>query len=440
MELEREPELELEPEREKKVMIPVPRSLSYLPFQSEGIELSRDKACVLLGDEPRLGKTIQACGWINCHPEIEEVLVVCPATLKINWARELDKWVVSPFVRATIINYDILDKLDFSKRYDLCILDEAHVIKNAETKRSGLCRKIRAVNRLALSATPFLNRPIELWHILHWLFPKRWPDLKSRQHFSVQFCNGHYGPRGWDDSGASHLEELKELLKPLMIRRLKKDVIKDLPPMQEQIIEIPTDGFPKDLRLAFEFARERIEGLSKTYADDAKSLEAAVRLEWFEMAEARHELGRLKAPMAVEFIRDCLESEQKMVVFAYHKDVIEEIQMGLGEFFPAVIHGGVPSGRRQPEIDRFQKSEKCRVFIGQIQAAGVGIKLSAATRILFVEDDWTPGVMTQAMERCFEMGKVDPIFIQHLVVEGSLDAYMAERLVEKRRIIDKVLG
>jgi len=117
-------------------MIPCPLNEEYLPYQIEGIEFGRKKNSVLFGDEMGLGKTVEAIGWLNCHPEIDSLLVVCPATLKVNWARELKKWLISPCVEITIINYDMLHTLDTDKVYDVAILDEAHYIKNPKALRS----------------------------------------------------------------------------------------------------------------------------------------------------------------------------------------------------------------------------------------------------------------------------------------------------------------
>ena len=124
--------------------VPCPAGLEYLPYQLEGIEFARGRNAVLFGDEPGLGKTIQAIGWLNCHPRAETLLVVCPASLKINWHRELDKWLISPCVDVTIINYDVLHKLDMTRHWDVCIIDEAHAIKNRKAKRTGLCKQIQA--------------------------------------------------------------------------------------------------------------------------------------------------------------------------------------------------------------------------------------------------------------------------------------------------------
>lgn len=418
-------------------MIPHPPNLSYLPFQEEGIEFCMGRSSALIGDAPGLGKTIEACGYINTRPEIESALIVCPATLCINWRRELDKWLVSPFVDSLVVSYDNLHKLDFSIVRDLVIWDEAHYLKNESTQRSTLSRKIKAKNRLALTGTPILSRPVELRHILYLLNPSAWTKEKW-QHFGIRYCNGHYGPRGWDESGASHLDELKEKLKNVMIRRTKEEVLKDLPAKRRQLIELPTIGIDRELKFKLVDAAKRVEEIEDTYAHDARKLECELELVWSTMAELRHEAGKAKAPMIVDAVKDMMEEEEKLVIFAHHRDVIDMLLTDLSPFAPVHIHGGTPERARQQAIDLFQNDPQHRLFIGQIQAAGVGITLTAASHVIFAESDWVPGIMEQAEDRCHRIGQKESVLIQHMCLENSLDAHMCKVLVRKQGIIDRV--
>lgn len=421
-------------------MIPVPKGLQYLPFQEEAIEFARNRDFTLIADDMGIGKTIEAIGFLNCHPEIETLLVVCPLTVKVNWKRELDKWLISPCVDVTIVNYDVLGKLDIKTEWDVVIMDESQYVKNLRARRSRLCRLIKAKYRLLLTGTPILNRPVELFHQLHILDPVEWP-ISSYKNFTLRFCNAHMGKWGWDVSGSSHLDELRELLKPLMIRRLKQDVLKDLPAKRRQIVEIEIlANCTKDLRARMRDATARVVQAKDTYKDDVRKLNNVLTVEWNEMAALRHELGDAKVRPAVRLLEDSLANEEKVVVFAHHISVIEELQMCLPEYFPAVIHGSIPALRRQKEVDRFQNNKRCRVFIGQIMAAGTGITLTAASHVVFVEMDWVPGIMSQAEDRCHRLGQRNSVLIQHLVLENSLDCYMAKMLVRKQEIVEKVTG
>lgn len=428
-------------------MIPCPINETYLPYQVEGIEFGRKRNSVLFGDEMGLGKTVEAIGWLNCHPEIETLLVVCPATLKVNWARELNKWLISPCVEITIINYDMLHTLDTDKVYDVAILDEAHYIKNPKALRSRYSRAIQAKNKLCLTGTPLLSRPIELWHLLHFLAPELWP-MNSYMNFARRYC-GAYQKRVptkggwrwvWDVNGATHLDELHTHLSYIMIRRLKSEVMEELPPKRRQIIEIPPTGLNATLREELKAAAKYVAEIIQDYSADVESLDAALTVAWNQMAELRHRAGLAKLPMAIELIHDAVEASGKVVIFAHHRDVIEGLRDALVDYHPSVIHGGTPQAARQAEVDRFQNDKSVKVFIGQIQAAGVGITLTAASHVIFVELDWVPGTVSQAEDRCHRIGQKNSVLVQHLVLENSLDAVMAKTLIRKQSIVEKTLN
>ena len=418
--------------------IPCPIGQEYLPYQVEGIEFAKSRNAVLFGDEPGLGKTVQAIGWLNCHPEVETLLVVCPASLKVNWRRELDKWLIDPCMEIVIINYDVLHKLDMTRRWDAVIFDEAHAVKNRKAKRSKLCKQIQASAKLALTGTPFLNRPIELWSLLNLLVPELWP-ASSFMKYAYRYCGAYQGKWGMVMDGATHLDELRQHLSYLMVRRLKADVLKQLPPKRRQIIELPKEGLSASLRARLAEASKRIEGIEDTYATDARRLEGELSVAWQDMAALRHEVGLAKVPGCLELIRDAVESSGKVIVFAHHRDVIAALGEALMEYAPAIVHGGVPVPARQGEVDRFQRDGKCRVFIGQIQAAGVGHTLTASSHVIFVELDWTPGMVSQAEDRAHRIGQKDSVLIQHVVMEGGFDARMVKALVRKQMVIEKAL-
>ena len=414
-------------------MILCPPGHNYLPYQVEGIQFAKDKCSVLIADEMGLGKTVQAIGWLNAHPEVETCLVVCPASLKINWAREMDKWLVSPCVDVTIVNYDVLHKMDMSVVYDVVVFDEAHYLKTHDAKRSRLARCIQARNKVLLSGTPILNKPIELWHLLHILDPQAWP-LKSRMAYALRYCAAYQKRIGkksvWDVSGSSNLGELRQLLAPIMIRRLKADVLKELPPKRRQILELPAAGDIKIRRMLKEWD-ERLD-----YHAKVKGMKDPVSVMWTEMASMRREVALAKLPMAIQIIENAVESSGQVVVFAHHHEVIDK----LAEHLPScvVVDGRTPLKDRQLAVDHFQHHHS-KVFIGQIQAAGVGLTLTAASHVIFVELSWVPGEMSQAEDRCHRIGQTDSVLVQHLVLENSLDAKIAKALVRKQGVIERAL-
>jgi SWI/SNF-related matrix-associated actin-dependent regulator of chromatin subfamily A-like protein 1 len=388
-------------------------------------------------------------GFLNVRPELEKILVVCPASLKINWERELGKWLISPCQNVQVTNFERLPALGMGEKFDAVLVDEAHYIKNVETQRAQLCSRIDSPVRIAMTGSPVINRTIELFGILSWLRPDLFNE-KTRKSFATRYCNGHVrtvqfwkrtpsGPKlitkyVWDESGSSNLEELRFKLSKIMLRRTKAGVLPDLPPKFRQVIELPEGDFPVDLTAALE-ARER----ELTYASQVSTLEDTVTARWDELASLRHQTALLKARRAIPFLKDCIDASQKVVIFCHHRDVIDTLWAELQEFNPVVLHGGHTETHRQKAVDFFQTDPSYKVFIGQIQAAGVGLTLTAASHVVFLELDWSPMNMTQCEDRLHRIGQLKSVLVQHLVVGNSLDARIARMLVRKQSIIDQVV-
>ena len=129
-----------------------------------------------------------------------------------------------------------------------------------------------------------------------------------------------------------------------------------------------------------------------------------------------------------------------LAILEMNKEDVEGLREALVDYNPSVIHGGTPQAARQVEVDRFQNDKSVKVFIGQIQAAGVGITLTAASHVIFVELDWVPGTVSQAEDRCHRIGQNNYVLVQHLVLENSLDAVMAKTLIRKQSIVEKTLN
>lgn len=454
--------------------VPVPEGLKYLPFQRAGIAYAVSRRNVLISDEPGLGKTIQALGVANfCRSE--SILVICPASLKINWFREASKWLLGdlsigiadgkrwPDTSVVIVNYDILKRHYKRIRetvWALLIVDECHLLKNAKTTRAkqvfgykdrkGLWdpHPITAERKMFLTGTPIVNRPVELWPIVSHLAPELFVDFWS---YAKRYCAAHRGRFGWDFSGSSNLGELQNLLRrSIMVRRLKSEVLSELPPKVRQVIELPADGLTHVIRPEMD-AWERKHGLLESLAaavecartsDDqdvfreaVSALRKAAQVVFEEMATFRKNSAMAKVPYVVEHLADL---DGKVVVFAHHHAVIDAIAESLGK--SAVrLDGRCSMFQRQEAVDRFQNDPECRAFVGSIQAAGIGLTLTASSHVVFAELDWVPGNMTQAEDRLHRIGQQDSVLVQHLVLEGSLDARMAKILVQKQQVIDSAL-
>lgn len=419
--------------------------MELMPYQLEGAQFCLDKSHAMIGDEMGLGKTIQAIEVVN-QLNLGRILVVCPASLKLNWRREMLVWlrryydigVVEggdwPDSEVVIINYDILGKHAsklLSTPWDLIIFDECHYLKNPKAKRTIQALKIPTKKRIFLTGTPIVNRPIELFPILKSCFPQ---DIESYWWYAKKFCNAYQTRWGWDVSGASNIDLLNKSLKKFMIRRLKKDVLTQLPSKTRQIIDLPAN--PRLLKAENSLLSRRFKGMD--YESVVGQLEYDM-ISFSEMAAVRHETALAKVPSAIEYIKGTLDSQDKIVVFGHHRDVVAQIYDAFSDM-AVMVHGGTSMANRQAAVDMFQKWPDKRIFVGNIQAAGVGITLTAASCVIFVELDWVPGNMTQAEDRCHRIGQKSNVLIQHLVLDGSLDAYMARVLISKQATLDKILN
>lgn len=464
------------------INVPVPEGLSYLGYQRAGIAFGFERNAVLIGDEMGLGKTIQAIGILNACPELKRILVICPASLKLNWRRELERWLVRKrpiFVADSkvfpdladgivVVNYDVLHKHEDALRcsdWDALIVDEAHYLKNPKARRTKMVfgqqasKKekadgmadvpgLGARKRILLTGTPIANKPVELFPLISYLDPATWGNFWK---FAMRYCGAHSNGFGWDFNGSSHLDELQDRLRSsIMVRRLKKDVLTELPPKRRQVIEFPATG---DLAKVARAEREAYEGVDDLEAavelaaasDDPSVYEKAVsdlakgQRACFEgLSTLRLETARAKIPLCVEHLKEAVEQSEKVICFAHHKEVVRAIAAEFGTAAVQLV-GDTAMEDRQAAVDRFQKDPSCKLFIGSIMAAGVGITLTAAAHVVFCELDWVPGNVSQAEDRAHRIGQRESVLVQHLVLEGSLDATMARRIIAKQDVIDKAL-
>jgi len=422
--------------KDAAIDIPCPEGLAYMPFQKAGVAYALARPACLIADSMGLGKTIQAIGIINADPSISRVLVVCPASLKINWQREMEKWLVPAMCIAIldaktcdqgedvlVVNYDILTRLPWLPEieFDLVILDEGQKIKSFAAARTKATHRLRGRRRLILTGTPILNRPVELFSLLNWLDPITWPSFWS---FTMRYCAAWDAPWGRDTSGASNMPELNRLLRStLMVRRLKEDVMPELPAKRRQLVELPVNGsnarrtVERELNAwdTHEALQAKLRALMEAHAPSCPeeayraqvaALRASIRVAFEDMARLRHETATYKIPQVIDHLRGCLETDEKIVCFAWHHDVIDAIM----EDFPGIsvrLDGRMNMTDRQRSVDRFQQPDgNIRLFVGNIQAAGVGLTLTASSHAVFAELDWVPGNVSQAEDRCILEGEL----------------------------------
>ena len=456
-----------------------PDGLNYFPFQRAGIAYALPRSKVLIADEMGLGKTMQAIGVANNDPiPVKNILVVPPAGLLINWERELLKWLCPklsgdyasstkvPSSDIVLCNYEIgfrIKDLLAQRKWDMIIYDEAHYLKNADSKRTQAflgseskkgCYPLEARRLIFLTGTPILNRPIELWPMLRVIDPEGlgW----SYWSFAKKFCGGDDQPAGYREfSGSSNLDVLQERLRTsVMIRRLKKDVLKELPPKRRQIIAIPGDAVKKQVQAELNFyvqntqliedainraAQSQAAGDTASYNEATADLRGLKQTLFMEMAKLRHDTAVAKVPYLIQYLEDALEQQDKIVLFAHHQDVINPIYQKF-QSVAVKFDGSMSKEAKQLAVDIFQGQQRCKLFIGSITAAGVGITLTEASYAIFAELDWRPAMVTQAEDRLHRIGQLESVLIQHIVFDNSLDANMAKTIVEKQEVIDAAIG
>jgi len=454
-------------------------------YQIEGVYfLEQKNGRALIADEMGLGKTVQALSWLKLHPEFSKVLVICPASLKINWQREAEKWALldMEILNGTtphkiksndvIINYDILsywEKHLKLKQFDVIIFDEAHYIKNNKAKRTkAFKRLVKSVPRLiALTGTPIENKPIEIYNIVKVIDPSIFPDATD---FAVEFCGAKKTRFGWDKNGATNTLRLNKILSSsIMIRRKKVDVLKDLP--EKQIIKVP---FEINNRIEYDQAEtEFVEFLKKKFNTENLTEEILEELKQFakrndiEVSEElttdeirlikEHKFERIasapvlaqiellkqlavkgKIDQIIEWIENFLESGEKLVVFAVHKKVVSQL-MEKFKHIAVKVDGSVSQKQRQEAVDKFQKDIKTRLFIGNIKAAGVGITLTAASNAAIIEFPWSPGELNQAADRIHRITQTKQVTIWNLVGESTIEEKIITLLKKKEKVITKIL-
>lgn len=483
-------EIEASKAEDANIDVPAPQGQEYLPYQRGGIAYALKRKGTLIADEMGLGKTIEALGVINADERIKSVLIVCPASLRLNWLREAHKWLVRPFnffvvdsnkaipssTTCVIANYDRLKgdllKQVMEREWDCLVVDEAHYLKNQKAQRTkkvlgvpprktngkweerkpGIIDNVKH-RALLLTGTPILNRPIELFPLINALDPRQWGKFFP---FAKRYCDAHQTRWGWDFTGSSNLEELQARLRTsVMVRRSKKDVLTELPPKRRQVVVLPVNGAQSAVQAEQEaYARqeERLEELraqvalahasgdEEEYKQAVEALKEGARLAFEEMSAARKEVAVAKVPKVIEHIREMQEAGvNKIVVFAHHHAVLDQLKAEFGD--EATGFDGRVSDvvARQAAVDDFQNDDDIKLFIGGIKAAGVGITLTASSNVVFAELDWTPAWVSQCEDRTHRVGQTDSVLVQHLVLDGTIDATMAEMMVQKQDVIDKAM-
>lgn len=458
---------------------------SFLPYQQAGIEQIIQRPNILLADEMGLGKTAQAIGAINGLPDVRRVLVIVTPSLLENWRREFMKFstrdlsigfastkkiddadiIIAPYSMFSTENAKVGELK--SVVWDMLVLDEAHYVKNFKSKRTKRILGernddgIQANRYLFMTGTPMMNRPDELFSILAKLCPIVFPSYDK---FVSKFCDQRWNGYGNVIVGGKNMNELNGLMRgTVMIRRAKADVLTELPPKRRQTIHLKVQTAAERQALKAEAAIVKRLDAVNDFADmiEAKRRQATEEelKKWLKKLEkmksddeyknalaavaiARKNTAISKLPRCIDVIKDVLDEdpEKKIIVFAHHREIIDGIMIGLRDYGPVSITGRVEKSKRQDIVDQFQTDARSRVFVGSIHACGEGITLTAASHVAFIELDWTPAKMSQCEDRAHRIGQRDSVLVQHLLLEGSYDEKMAEKLIHKQNMIDAAVN
>jgi len=431
-----------------------PEGLDLYPFQKVAVAFANmSQGRCLIGDEMGIGKTISTIGYAAIHPTDRPAVVVCPANVKFNWKKELNRWLPNEEVQVVesgkqeiemtdfiIINYDLMHKKQDELRAiapRLVILDESHYIKNSGSKNKPVQRTVATINVarstpkvIALSGTAISSRPKEFFNTLNLMRPNQFSSFWD---FAQRYCDPWHDGFGWNFDGASYTQELNERTRDLCIRRLKSEVLPELPPKTRTFLPI---HLSKKDRSPYDIAQEEWDRTIEEAYINGEKLPAGTMLNMIN--DLRHICGQVKVNYAVDWITQYMTQTGKpIVVFTHHRDVLKRIA---GKFKNVqTISGDVSSKKRQQIVEDFQEG-KIDLLVCNTIAAKEGITLTRADTVLFIEREWVPTDEEQAEDRVYRIGQEsDNVHAVYLSVAGTIDEHF-DRVVEaKRQVVKAVL-
>jgi SWI/SNF-related matrix-associated actin-dependent regulator 1 of chromatin subfamily A len=425
-----------------------------LPYQAEGVrKMKIFKGRALLADSMGLGKTIQALDYA-CQGDYFPAIVVCPSIAKLEW--EEQAWrhrKVSSTICSTrkpphpqlfetedlvIINYDILKywvELLACLKPKLIILDEVHNIANDNSQRTEavrlLCSGVKRV--LALSGTPLVNRPFELWPTLNIIRPD---EFKSQFSFGHKWCDPEFTFGRWEFKGCTDPVALnKLLLKTCMIRRTKEEVLDQLPPKRHHVLSL-------EIKKRKEYEKAEANLISWLAGYDMAAAHRAMRNERFtRFSYLKHLAAQLKLDSVVEWVKEfLLESDGKLLIGTMHRDVLSSLENRVKALTRVVtIQGGKTDKQRKEAEKIFRTHKDCRILIGNMKACGVALNLPEAKAVLLAEFPFAPGTVQQFIDRAHRLTTTHEVDVYYGVGTGTIENLLCRILDRKMRILNQVL-
>ena len=422
-----------------------------MSHQKEAIEkLVRNKKFIL-ADDMGLGKTTSTIIAV-LETGAKKILIVCPASLKINWQREIENYSSrSVYISEgkkfstehdfVIVNYDILknfhdikdkEKSEIMKiNFDLVIMDEAHMISNPQAQRTKIANDIASKSERVwlLSGTPMTSRPMNYYNLLNLVDS---PVAANWMAYAKRYCNGFQFSVGkrkvWNVTGASNLEELRERTQTHILRRLKEEVL-DLP---EKIIT------PVYLRLKSK-DYEELMGEYFDWYDSRPEESSSLTIQFSKLMKVRKVIAQEKINNTIELAENIIEQGKKVIIFTNFTDTLNIIYNHFGKQ-AVYLDGSCSKFHRQNAVDEFQTNDKIRVFVGNLKAAGVGITLTSAEAVIMNDLSFVPAEHSQAEDRSHRIGQKNSTSVYYPLFENTIEGAIYDILNRKKKIISTVMG
>jgi SWI/SNF-related matrix-associated actin-dependent regulator 1 of chromatin subfamily A len=422
-----------------------------LNHQKVAIEKLAGSKRFILADDMGLGKTTSTI-IAALETGAKKILIICPASLKINWQREIENYSDRPTFIAegkkfstdhdfVIVNYDILKNFHDPKdkenslleksNFDLVILDEAHMISNAQAQRTKIINSyVKNIDKVwLLTGTPMTSRPMNYYNLLSIIES---PVAQNWMAYAIRYCQGYQFNAGkrkvWNVSGASNLEELRDRTSKQILRRLKEEVL-DLP---DKIIT------PVYLRLkSSEY--ENLMGEYYDWYDKNPEESSSLTVQFSKLMKVRKVIANEKTKQTIEFAENILEQGKKVIIFTNFTDTLQTIYHHFGKQ-AVYLDGSCSNSVRQQAVDSFQNDEKIRVFVGNLKAAGVGLTLTSAEVVIMNDLSFVPAEHAQAEDRAYRYGQKSNVLVYYPLFENTIEGAIYDILNKKKEIIRTVMG
>jgi SNF2 family DNA or RNA helicase len=422
-----------------------------LNHQKEAIEKLVGCKRFILADDMGLGKTTSTI-IATLETGAKKILIISPASLKINWMREIQNYTdrsvyicegknYSTEHDFVIINYDIIknfydikDKENspiYQTNFDLIIIDEAHYLQNSQAQRTKLVNHFaKQVDRLwLLTGTPMTSRPINYYNLLNLIES---PVAQNWMAYAIRYCEGYQfkaGPRKvWNVKGASNLEELRDRTSRQVLRRLKEDVL-DLP---DKIIT------PVYLRLKSRLYEELMGEYYDWYRTKTEE-SSSLTLQFSKLTKVRQIIAEEKISSTIELCENIIEQGKKVIIFTNFTNSLQKLVEHFGKQC-VFLDGSCSQPQRQYAVDQFQNNDKINVFVGNIKAAGVGITLTAAEAVIMNDLSFLPSDHSQSEDRAYRYGQKSNVSVYYPIFENTIEGVIYDILSKKKSIIETVMG